>query len=202
MTEKEKSTEERILHAAKLVFLKKGMAGARMQEIADEAGINKSLLHYYYRSKDKLFLAVFRLAIKKFIPEIKTIIFSDRSMIEKIDRFIEEYMKVLLSHPFVPMFILQEIHRDPERLYTIFIEAGIQPKMILGQFEKAIENGEIRWVDPRHLIINILSLCIFPIAAQPIMQRMFYDNDSNAYDQFLRERRKVVSDFVINSIKK
>lgn len=202
MKEKTENTEERILNAAKQVFLKKGMAGARMQEIANEAGINKSLLHYYYRSKDKLFLAVFRLAIQDFIPEIKSIIFSDALVTEKIERFVEEYMNVLLNNPFVPLFILQEIQRDPDRLLNIFLEEGIQPQQVLEQFEKAVQNEEIRSIDPKHLLINILSLCIFPFAARPMMQRMFYENDREAYDEFLKERKKVVSEFVKNAIKK
>ncbi|MBS3769244.1 MAG: TetR/AcrR family transcriptional regulator [Bacteroidales bacterium] len=202
MTEKIENTEERILHAAKQVFLKKGMAGARMQEIANEAGINKSLLHYYYRSKDKLFLAVFRLAIRDFIPEIKSIIFSGTLITEKIERFVEEYMNVLLNNPFVPLFILQEIQREPDRLLNIFLEEGIHPQLVLEQFEKAIQNEEIRAIDPKHLLINILSLCIFPFAARPMMQRMLFENDSEAYKEFLNERKKIVSEFVKNAIKK
>jgi len=202
MTGKEENTEERILNAAKEVFLRKGMAGARMQEIANEAGINKSLLHYYYRSKDKLFLSVFRLAIQNFIPEIKSIIFSDSPVTDKIDRFVGEYIDVLLNNPFVPLFILQEIQRDPDRLLGIFQEEGIQPQMVLAQFKQAVDNEEIRAIDPVHLLINILSMCIFPIAARPMMQRMFYNNDSGAYDEFLEERKKVVSEFVKNAIEK
>lgn len=202
MTEKIENTEERILHAAKQVFLKKGMAGARMQEIANEAGINKSLLHYYYRSKDKLFLAVFRLAIRDFIPEIKSIIFSGTLITEKIERFVEEYMNVLLNNPFVPLFILQEIQREPDRLLNIFLEEGIHPQLVLEQFEKAVQNEEIRAIDPKHLLINILSLCIFPFAARPMMQRMLFENDSEAYKEFLNERKKIVSEFVKNAIKK
>src|SRR6056297_386387 len=198
MSEKDKTTEEKILEAARRIFVEKGMAGARMQQIADEAGINKSLLHYYYRSKDKLFLAVFRMAIRDFIPSIKDIIFSDVSVYEKLDLFINEYMDVLLSKPFVPMFILQEIQRDPERLFNVFLEAGIRPDYIMKEFKRSIETGTIREINPTHLIINVLSLCIFPIAARPMMQRMFYDNDPEAYQQFLNERKAVVSDFVIH----
>lgn len=201
MKAKDKNTEERILEAASRVFLKKGMAGARMQMIADEAGINKSLLHYYYRSKDKLFLEVFRLAIRDFVPGIRGIIFSGMSVQEKLDHFIHQYMDVLLTKPFVPMFILQEIHRDPERLFNIFWEEGIQPAEILREFERSIERGDIRPFNPRHLIINVLSLCIFPVAARPMMQRMFFENDGEAYQQFLYERKEVISEFVINAIK-
>ena len=84
MSEQELSTEKTILEAAKKVFLDKGFDGARMQEIADEAGINKALLHYYFRSKDKLFDAIFEEAFKQFLPNISDIMVSDISIEEKV----------------------------------------------------------------------------------------------------------------------
>lgn len=200
MTDSQKNTEQKILEAASRVFLRKGMAGARMQEIADEAGINKSLLHYYYRSKDKLFMSVFRLAIQDFLPGILDIFNSDLPVFQKLERFIHEYMQVLLGNPFVPMFILHEIQRDPDRLYNVFRDAGIDPSWVVTEFEKSVDKGEIRDVDPKHLIVNVLSLCIFPIAARPIIQRVLFENDAEAYKAFLKEREKSVSEFVINAI--
>lgn len=200
MADQEKNTEKQILEAASRVFLRKGSAGARMQEIADEAGINKSLLHYYYRTKDKLFMSVFRQAIGDFIPGILYILNANIPMYEKIDRFIKEYMEVLLGNPFVPMFILHELQRDPDRLFSVFKDAGIEPFGVVQQFEASSAKGEIRNIDARHLIINVLSLCIFPVAARPMMQRVFFDNDDRAYEAFLEERKAVVSEFVINAI--
>jgi len=200
MTDQEKNTEQKILEAASRVFLRKGMAGARMQEIADEAGINKSLLHYYYRNKDKLFMSVFRLAIQDFLPGILYIFNSRISIFQKLERFIHEYMRVLMDNPFVPMFILHELQRDPDRLFHVFKDAGIEPSRFLKEFERSVKKGEVRNIDPRHLIVNVLSLCIFPIAARPMMQRVFFDNDARAYEAFLKEREAVVSEFVINAI--
>ena len=72
--------ETQILNAAKKVFQKKGMDGARMQEIADEAGINKALLHYYYRSKQQLFEAVFKFAFNLLAPQLNQILNDDSSI--------------------------------------------------------------------------------------------------------------------------
>ncbi|MBS3806096.1 MAG: TetR/AcrR family transcriptional regulator [Bacteroidales bacterium] len=200
MTDQEKNTEQKILEAASRVFLRKGMAGARMQEIADEAGINKSLLHYYYRNKDKLFISVFRLAIQDFLPGILHILNSGIPIFQKLERFIHEYMRVLIDNPFVPMFILHELQRDPDRLFQVFKDAGIEPSRFIKEFEASVKKGEVRNIDPRHLIVNVLSLCIFPIAARPMMQRVLFDNDARAYEAFLKEREAVVSEFVINAI--
>lgn len=202
MTQIEKNTENQILEAAKKVFLEKGMAGARMQEIADAAGINKSLLHYYYRSKDKLFLAVFRFAVLQFLPGIQEMITSDIHFEEKIRRFVHRYIDILLENPFVPMFIIQEIQRDPDRLFNAFVDAGIKPDEILRQFKKAVEDDEIRDIDPRDLVVNLLSLCIFPVAAKPVMQRLLTDNNSDAYREFIEKRKETVPEFILNAIKK
>jgi len=201
MAQEEKNTEEKILEAAKNVFLKKGMAGSRMQEIADEANINKSLLHYYYRSKYKLFLAVFRFAIKQFIPGIKDIILSDEPIVKKIEMFVNSYIEMLFQHPFVPIFIIQEIQRDPDVLSGALIEAGVDPQEILKVFYDAIDRGEIRPLNPMEVMLNMLSLCIFPFAAKPVMQRVFFENNEDAYMQFLEKRKKTVAEFMIKAIK-
>src|ERR1700759_4757996 len=111
---KDLSTEEKILSAAKKVFLTKGMDGARMQDIADEAGINKALLHYYFRSKDKLFEQIFLDVAGALLPRIFAILESDRGLFEKIESFCDEYISQLIETPYVPIFILNEIHRQPQ----------------------------------------------------------------------------------------
>jgi AcrR family transcriptional regulator len=201
MTQEDTNTEEKILEAAKNVFLKKGMAGSRMQEIADEANINKSLLHYYYRSKEKLFLAVFRFAVKQFIPGIRNIILSDQPIVKKIEMFVNTYIEMLFQHPFVPIFIIQEIQRDPDVLSGALMEAGVDPQEILQVFYDAIDRGEIRPINPLEIMLNMLSLCIFPFAAKPVMQRVFFDNNEEAYMQFLEKRKKTVTEFMIKAIK-
>jgi len=194
------STENRILDAAKKVFIAKGFNGTSMQQIATEAGIHKSLLHYYFRSKDKLFTAVFVYAFQHFVPQIQEILISDASVSLKIERIINEYMDMLMQNEFIPSFILHEINRDPDRLYEIMLHTGINPSIFLDQFTIERTKGNMRQVDPRHLLVNILSLCIFPIAARPLIQRVFFSNDNLAYNNFLRERKSVVTKFIIQSI--
>lgn len=110
------STEQRILSAAKKVFISKGMAGARMQDIADAAGINKALLHYYFRSKEKLFEMIFKEVVKEFLPKINLIFESDKNLFEKIDMFCTEYIEQIRKTPYLPVFILNEINQQPEVL--------------------------------------------------------------------------------------
>src|SRR4029078_3015094 len=111
---KEQNTEEKILSAAKKVFLKEGMAGARMQDIADEAGINKAMLHYYFRSKEKLFETIFKELSIEFLPRVNAIFESDLSLFEKIEVFCSEYISRMMENPFIPLFIVNEINKQPE----------------------------------------------------------------------------------------
>lgn len=195
------STENKILEAAKKVFILHGLEGTSMQQIASEAGINKSLLHYYFRTKEKLFDAVFTYAFHYIVPQMEGILSSDSGINDKIERIVTEYMDLLSENKFIPAFILHEINRNPDRLYNIMQKSGMKPEIFVNQFVKEIQQGNIRPIDPRQLIINILAMCIFPVAARPLIQRIFFGNNENAYRQFLEERKKVVSEFIIQSIK-
>jgi TetR/AcrR family transcriptional regulator len=195
------STEDKILEAAKKVFVRNGLDGATMQQIADEAGINKSLLHYYFRTKQKLFGTVLKFAFKFIVPQLQDILTSPDPIFIKIERLVSEYIDLLLKNSHIPAFVLHEINRNPDSIVQIMKDAGINPKLLFNPLLEDIRKGNIRPIDPRHLIINILSLCVFPIIARPLAQRVFFENNENAYKLFLEERKKEVSDFIIASIK-
>ncbi|MCD4678156.1 MAG: TetR/AcrR family transcriptional regulator [Desulfobacula sp.] len=201
MAEKEKKTEQAILEAAKKVFISKGMDGARMQEIADEAGINKSLLHYYFRSKDKLFQAVFHDSFFKFLPNLVSVIQSQLPVTEKLKHFSEHYIEILLQNPEIPIFILSEISRNPSRIVEMLKNTGINPEFFAFFVQKEIEEGKIRDFDPRHLIVNILAMCIFPFVGRPILQHILFKGDNEAFEKFLEERKSTVPDFIENAIR-
>src|SRR5918997_7044366 len=97
----DRDTEERILDAARAVFVRHGTAGARMQEIAQEAGVNQALLHYYFRSKDRLAEAVFRQVAGRLLPTVFEILGSDLSIEEKVERFVSLYIDTLSRSPFL-----------------------------------------------------------------------------------------------------
>ncbi len=200
LTENKDSTEQKILDASHLVFLKKGLDGTRMQEIADTAGINKALLHYYFRSKQKLFEAIFRNIISEAFPNIRGLIFSDLPFEKKVEGFVEKYIDMLVKNPYLPAFILKEINRDPDFLYTTLKNLGIKPAEILVVFEKEMETGRIRNMDSRHLITNIISLIIFPFAASPILNILFFEGNKKSYREFLVSRKKTVTEFILNAI--
>jgi len=201
MKEIDQNTELKILYAAQEEFLLKGMSGARMQGIADRAGINKALLHYYYRSKEKLFMAVFKLVISLFIPRLEKIINSEDVFFDKIRQFAKNYGHLLMKNPFLPLFILHEINRNPDSLVKEFFSRGINPEAFFAMVQREIDAGKIKAIDPCQLILNMLSLMIFPIAGRPLLQRVIYKNNKKEYDEMLKKRLEDVPEFIINSIK-
>ncbi len=195
------STELKILEASKRVFLSKGLYGARMQEIADEAGINKALLHYYFRSKDKLFDAVFSDTAVRFFSKINELISTDKPLFEKIEYFISEYIDLLLENSFIPAFIISEVHQNPERIKKIIVKSGVNPRQIFArEINAAVKQKIIRPVEPVQLIVNILGLCVFPVAAKPIIKSMFVQGEDE-YKRFMMQRKKDLAAFIINAIK-
>ena len=199
----EKSTEEKILAAAKKVFITKGMYGARMQDIADEAGINKALLHYYFRSKEKLFEVIFMEAAQKLFPKINSIFESDMPLFEKIETFTEEYITIISENPYLPLFVLNEINQDPETfLNKIWNKQKFpRPQKFLEQIEKEVKKGTIKRISPLHLLINLISMSVFPFVAKSMIQ-FTMGLDELQFRNVIEQRKKEVSKFIIDSIRK
>ncbi len=203
MVADKENTEEKILQAAKEVFIEKGNDGARMQEIADKAGINKSLLHYYYRTKEKLFSAVFKYAFAQFAPKFLNVFDSDEDFFTRIEKFISVYIDIISKNTFIPMFILNEVNRKKASIVPKVIRnSGINIDFFKALIKKEVEKGTIRDIEAEQLIVNIIGMCIFPFVGRPIIQVAVFKDDSEAYDKFLESRKKEVADFVIRSIKK
>lgn len=202
MTEQEKKTEDIILEAAKKIFIEYGFDGARMQQIADEAGINKALLHYYFRSKDNLFDYIFDETFKRFFPNILVIMMSELPFDQKIRSFVSHYIDTLIQNPHLPAFVLHELQRKPERILNIIKSSGIQPKITAHMLQREIDEGKIMPISMQHLIVNMIGMCIFPFIGRPILEGFIFNRDSKAFDHFLEERKVAVADFIINSIRK
>jgi Transcriptional regulator len=206
MIEQEKSTEEIIFEAAQKVFIEKGFDGARMEEIAREASINKALLHYYYRTKEKLFKAIFERVFKSFMPQVLTFWDSDLPFFVKIERFVDTYSSFIMKNPFIPNFILNELNRNPDNVAEVLGNAtGLVKDDLFGRFaeiiKKEVDAGNIRPIAPEQLIVNILSMCIFPFVARPIIQGILFKGDKKSYQMFLENRKSEVAAFIIHSIK-
>ncbi|MFW5658237.1 MAG: TetR/AcrR family transcriptional regulator [Bacteroidota bacterium] len=202
----DKNTEQRILDAARIVFIRKGYDGARMQEIADEADINKALLHYYFRNKEKLFERVFISVLQDFFPKILKVLMGDKTILEKISYFIDSYIDTLERNPFLPSFILGEISKNQGRIVELIIQKSgffdhVDVKSFLSMLDVEVKKGNIRPIKPEHLMVNILGLCLFPFIGRPLLQFVFFKNNADQFSHFLKQRKDEVKEFVFNSIK-
>lgn len=200
---KDKGAEERILAAAKKVFTTKGMAGARMQDIADEAGINKAMLHYYFRDKDKLFELVFLDEAQKFFPKINAIFNSDVLLFEKIENFVTEYIDEMQENPYLPWFVMNELHRDADQfMYKIWGKDNLpKPGKFLEQIESEIKKGTIKRISPVHLLMNMISMTIFPFVGRPMFVRNLRLTDKQ-FGEIMEQRKKEIPKFIIDAIRK
>ncbi|RMA58789.1 TetR/AcrR family transcriptional regulator [Ulvibacter antarcticus] len=199
--EKIDTTEQQILDAAKSVFQSKGMDGARMQEIADEAKINKAMLHYYYRSKKLLFEAVFKNAFSLLAPQLNAILNDDSSIEDKIRNFTSNYTSFMIKHPYLPNFIIQELNRNED--FIIKLKANMDfPNLekFKSQVDDEISQGILKPIYADQLFVNIIALNIFPFLGKPLI-KAFTDKDEKSYKEFVEKRKTDVANFIIDSIK-
>ena len=202
-------TEQRILDAAHEVFIRTGTAGARMQEIAREAGVNSALLHYYFRSKDRLAQAVFHRAAAQLMPAVVGVLVSDRSLPDKVRAVVEVEIDRLSRTPYLPGYILSEITHHPERIAQLVSAlTGSQPdalgrrllRTIGDQIDGEVRAGRMRRLSTEQFLVNLLSLCIFPFAARPMISALM-GLDDKAFARFIRERREGLPDFFLNALR-
>ena len=203
MTEKDKQTEEKIFESATEVFTEKGMDGARMKEIAEHAGINKALLHYYYRTKDHLFNAVFEKIAGQMFKKFAPILDENLSLEDKIRFFFKEHITFLEKNPRLPGFLINELHRNPTRIKRLI--QGIDINKLWSTLEEQHKEELTRYNITREtipqLMTSIAAMSVFPFVAKPIvasiMEKMGYD-----FNEYIEERKEYAADFVINAIHK
>lgn len=200
MSETDHNTEQAILEAAHKVFIRKGMDGTRMQEIADEAGINKALLHYYFRTKEKLFESIFNEVLNKFSSSVVKVLMSDLPLFAKIERFTDTYINLLIENPYAPNFLVNEINRNPERIVNALKGQGVNPNLLRKQIKQEIEAGIIREIKIEDLMANMMSMCIFPFVARNIITSMLEMNEED-YRAFLLQRKIEIPKFLIGYLK-
>lgn len=202
MKSKDQNTEQAIMNAAVEIFQSKGMAGARMQEIADKAGINKALLHYYFRNKQMLFEAVFKSALGQLAPEISKIFNADLSIEEKITAFVSYYIPFVNQNRFLPVFVIQELNNNPV-FAEQFFSANALPKTEKFRYQliEASKIGEIRNLDPDQFILDLFAVVVFPFVGRPLMKNLL-QKDDQGFDDLIQGRIEHVTTMLLNSIKK
>jgi TetR/AcrR family transcriptional regulator len=203
-------TEQRILDAAHAVFVRRGTAGARMQEIAAAAGVNQALLHYYFRSKEQLARGAFERAGSQLMPAIVRAMASDTPLDEKVAEVVALEIEHLSRAPYLPGYIIGEVAHHPERAQQLIaaMTHGLTPEEIRPrvfgtlrrQIDERVSAGTMRAISPESFMVNLVSLCIFPFAARPMLQAMLA-LDQAGFDRFIARRRRDLVEFFLGALR-
>jgi len=199
--------EEQILHAAMQVFVEKGRHGARMQEIADRAGVNKAMLHYYFRSKDNLYATIFRMVLGRYARQFRLSIDTSADVETILRRFIDGFLEMLNRHPRLPMFIVRELSEGGAivgRVVGEMIEEGIftVPRTMLHIIEERRDRGEIENVDDAvQFVVTLLGGCVYFFIAEPLIGVIF-PMEENDRDAFVAARKEALFRHLYLGIKK
>ena len=197
-------TERRILQAATDIFLLKGRDGARMQEIADKAGINKAMLHYYFRSKDKLYEQVFIVQLEQFFTGLLDAIPETDDVHAFLEHFIDSYMDSMAANEGLVRFIIWEIqsgaHLMPAFIQTMFSKRGYRKPLFLVKIEQAIDKGQMRNVEPVNFVISLIGLCAYPFIARPVLEKVL-GGLSISSTEFLAQRKTEILQLIWNGIR-
>jgi TetR/AcrR family transcriptional regulator len=201
MTENDKQTEEKIFEAATDVFVEKGMDGARMQDIASHAGINKALLHYYFRTKDQLFSKVFEKIAGRMFSKFAPVFDENLSLEEKIRFFFNAHISFLKQNPRLPGFILNEINRNPARIKKLLSSIEFKKiwTLLYSQHKHELDKYNITEENLPQIMTTIASMSVFPFAARGILEGIF-QNMGVDFDKYIEERKVFAAEFIIKAI--
>jgi TetR/AcrR family transcriptional regulator len=198
MVQEATETENLIKETAKRVFFSNGHINASTKEIAKEAGVNRALIHYYFRSRDFLFNMVLEEAMRSVSGKITAILGSDLDLRSKVRAFLDTFIREMAEFPYLETFMVIEIAKNPEKMSELHPKNADQVKAIVDeQIQGEIAAGTLSAITIDHFMVNLMSLCNYPLIAKPVIQTIF-GYDDNAYKKFLAERKKVVYKAIFN----
>ena len=184
--------EHKIIEAAKATFLKKGYKDTNMADIAAEVGLTRPAMHYYFRTKERLFQAVFGDILMSFIPQIKESLSANIPLELKVSQIVETYMSVLEDSPTLPVFIVQEINRDIDNIISIALDNNLVElgQSVVNVLNREMKEGRIRKMPLIELGYTFYGLMMVPFLARPAGQ-MIFGRDSYS-PEFLQEWKENV----------
>lgn len=190
----QRDTEALILQAAEREFLEKGYSGAKTTAIAQAAGVTHAMLHYYFRTKEKLFEKI----VADKMDKLKRVMFGvignpDLPLRERLKQGVEQHFDFIAENPHLPRFIFNELHEHPERIDQVKNSIATIAAKAIATLQNEIDlkaaKGECNQVDARMLILDIASLNLFPFVAAPLISSSFGKLFEGRYE-FLEMRKK------------
>ena len=189
--EDNRNQEQKIVETAQILFTERGFDKTSMSEIAEAAGINRTALHYYFRTKEKMFQAVFGSIMQTVLPRIQLIFDEDIPLLEKFSKVVDEYFRIFRENPALPRFILGEINRDVEHLLETGRALNLDTYLLsIGQvIMREMDQGRIKETPQPLILITFMSQVTFPFLAHDLMMSLFYE-DEREFDTFLESWKK------------
>lgn len=181
--------EETIINVARAEFVKHGYECTSMSEIAARAGINRPTLHYYFRTKEKMFQAVFGSIVETFLPCMQSMVESDLPFIKKLEAIIDQYIAIFSQNSDLPYFIIREIQRDPQHLLSTAQELHVDKflKTIYRIMLEDIKAGKLKPVNPEKIFCTFYGLLIFPIVSKNVTKIIFFNDKDSEYQEFIKD---------------
>ena len=187
--EKDIETEMRIIKTAKKLFFVQGKFNATTQEIADEAGVNRTLINYYFRSRDNLVNMIFESAIQREEELRREFHNSNMTFREKIERYIDHAITQAIAYPYLETYIVSRINDG-----CFFKEKDEKDDFInqfIVEFEEEVKKGTVEETTPIQFMLNLSSLISFPFAIRPLLQQKMNISDKE-YDQIISDRKEII----------
>ena len=196
------TTKQKILKSATKIFLEKGYNSTTMRDISNAAAINKGLLHYYFKSKNALFIEVLKVTAKDFFPKLERILHSDKSFFEKIELIVDQYIELLSENPHFPPFIINELNQNTDVFIDTLMESIEPPDIgfVFSLIQDEISNGNIKPINPFQFLLDALSLILYPFLVKPAFKKISGFNDEQFNDLMILRKRTIV-DTLINNLK-
>jgi len=190
----------RILDAADAVFVRRGIDGARMQEIADRARVNKALLHYYFKSKAGLARAVWLRIASSFVPGVLQMLGSDLPLKDKIDGFVNAYHTTLTRHPYLLAFAIWESARRPDIVRDFYsAERGKAARKMIGTLQRQLDaQAHVTDTPPvpaEQFLVTLVGSCLFPFASRSMLTEVL-GLGPRALKRFMDQRRRDLPAFL------
>jgi len=198
MGAEEAHTEKLIKEKAKILFFQKGFLNATTQEIADEAGINRALIHYYFRSREQMLETLLDETLQEKKDRVRRILTSSLPFKEKIANYIDMVVDYGLKYPYLDNFIINEIARRPEKVRLFCARDPFKSSdLIRSELDKEVKKGRVAAVSAEHFMVNLISLCNYPLLAKSVIQTIHGLSDT-AYRKFLVERKRIIFHTIFN----
>jgi AcrR family transcriptional regulator len=197
MAEESQDTEAKIKEAARKVFLEQGYEGAKIRQIAEEAGVNLALVKYYFRSKDQLFKSIYLETFREFLGRIVVMLNEETPLEVKIWKIVDRYTDFISENPLLPMFVLSQHRKDNADFFKeLDVKGIVERSYFRKQLLAEADKGTIRAVEPLQIIVAIMGNIIFPIMAKPILSYVGALND-DGFQQFMMVRKQMVPEMIM-----